>query len=382
MALAGYNYNRLLTITGTADGAKNPYQLKLHVYKTSGVDSGLTVYCDDYCNDDFSDIRFTQSDSDTEIDYWIESYTSGVDAYIWVEFPSIPANPDTINFYMYCGDADATTTSNGANTFSTFDDFERGNDGDAVGGSWTVGAGTCKISTTHAFSGTRSAKIFRIASGITYMSIPYAAGAGLVTYAFQIRVWKDDAAGNTFIALHGNGTKDISCYVNATEDIYASASGDTGTNTTAGAWHVYDFTDINFTTQRHDMWHDGVKIINDAVMAAPAWTNIFAVAQAANTGDSYIDNVIVRTWTTNEPTITTWGDWVNLGASAPTVTTQAADNITDTSATLHGNITATGGVNPTVRGFQYGKTSGALDHTVSETGDYGTGAYSLGVTDL
>jgi len=54
----------------------------------------------------------------------------------------------------------------------------------------------------------------------------------------------------------------------------------------------------------------------------------------------------------------------------PTVTTQAADNISYLSATLHGNVTATGGASPTIRGFKYGKTSGALDLDWHEHGTF------------
>lgn len=72
---------------------------------------------------------------------------------------------------------------------------------------------------------------------------------------------------------------------------------------------------------------------------------------------------------------------VNIVA-LPTVTTQAATGVSYTNATLHGNITATGNANPSVRGFQYGKVSGALNLDTHEDGDYGTGTFSLGVGSL
>lgn len=42
----------------------------------------------------------------------------------WIEFDSIPASPDSANFYIYYGKADASSGSNGAATFIKFDDFE------------------------------------------------------------------------------------------------------------------------------------------------------------------------------------------------------------------------------------------------------------------
>ena len=65
-------------------------------------------------------------------------------------------------------------------------------------------------------------------------------------------------------------------------------------------------------------------------------------------------------------------------ASAPTLTTSSPSPISDTSATLNGNITATGGVNPTVRGFAYGtdSTLTAVIATTTESGSFGTGAFT------
>jgi hypothetical protein len=87
------------------------------------VDSGEDVYVGTKCRADFGDIRFTKSDGATLLDYWLESYDGGV-ATFWVEVDSIPASPDTATIYVYYGKADATTTSNGDNTFLFFDDFE------------------------------------------------------------------------------------------------------------------------------------------------------------------------------------------------------------------------------------------------------------------
>ncbi len=62
-------------------------------------------------------------------------------------------------------------------------------------------------------------------------------------------------------------------------------------------------------------------------------------------------------------------------------TTQPASAVTKTTATLNGNITATGGVNPTIRGFQY-NTVEYPDKATIETGDFGTGAFTANITGL
>ncbi|MGE5343161.1 MAG: choice-of-anchor Q domain-containing protein [Candidatus Omnitrophota bacterium] len=74
---------------------------------------------------------------------------------------------------------------------------------------------------------------------------------------------------------------------------------------------------------------------------------------------------------------------------APTVTTQAAGDLTATSATGNGNITATNGANATTRGviyYAYTNTdkiigdAGVTD--ISENGNFGTGAFTASFTPL
>lgn len=73
-------------------------------------------------------------------------------------------------------------------------------------------------------------------------------------------------------------------------------------------------------------------------------------------------------------------------STAPTVTTQDCTDVTATSAIGNGNITATGGVAPTRRGFCYiAGTSGTptiSDSVVYDDGAYDTGAYTKGLSSL
>ncbi len=120
VALPGWDYRKNLTIIGTTAGAQTNYQMKLTVYKASGTDTPGVVYLGGNVKDDFSDLRFTRSDGVTLLDYWIESYTSGVSAVVWVEVDSIPASPGTADIYLYYGNPSATSVSNGKNTFLAY----------------------------------------------------------------------------------------------------------------------------------------------------------------------------------------------------------------------------------------------------------------------
>ncbi len=67
----------------------------------------------------------------------------------------------------------------------------------------------------------------------------------------------------------------------------------------------------------------------------------------------------------------------------PTVTTQAASSVEATTATCNGNITATGGENATARGCEWDLDSGApYANNASDTGSYGTGVFTKGLTGL
>ena len=68
-----------------------------------------------------SDIRFTHSDGTTELSYWIESWNASTQlARIWVKVPGLAGGETTI--YLYYDNPNATSTSNGPNTFDSFDD--------------------------------------------------------------------------------------------------------------------------------------------------------------------------------------------------------------------------------------------------------------------
>jgi hypothetical protein len=71
--------------------------------------------------------------------------------------------------------------------------------------------------------------------------------------------------------------------------------------------------------------------------------------------------------------------WPMVG---PTVSASAATNITPISGTLNGNIVKTGNNDPSVRGFEWGNSTGNYTSSWNETGSYGVGSFSYTVTNL
>jgi len=74
---------------------------------------------------DCGDIRFTDSDGTTLLNYWLEGGCNTTSTRIWVKVPSIPAS-STKTIYIYYGKPSASSASNGNATFEFFDDFEDG----------------------------------------------------------------------------------------------------------------------------------------------------------------------------------------------------------------------------------------------------------------
>jgi len=118
--LTGWSYRKSHDITGSSGAGAN-YQIKILVHYGSGSDSGEDVYLNDKCETDFGDVRFTDNDGNTELDYWIETKVDSDVATIWVEVTDDLDDNQTI--YIYYGKSAETTTSDGDNTFLFFDHF-------------------------------------------------------------------------------------------------------------------------------------------------------------------------------------------------------------------------------------------------------------------
>ncbi len=116
-----FRKSHLITPSTGSISAGTNYQVKVVVHKGAGSDSGVDVYCGSNCQDDFDDIRFTGNNNKTTLDYWMEEYTSGTSATFWVEVADDLGSNATI--YVYYGNPNASTASNGSNTFLFFDDF-------------------------------------------------------------------------------------------------------------------------------------------------------------------------------------------------------------------------------------------------------------------
>ena len=119
--LSGWQYRKSHVINKATDAGTN-YQVKIVAHYNTGTDNDSDVYLNTHARNDFGDVRFTGSDGSTLLDYWMESKVDSDNAVFWVEVAD-DLSTNAVTIYVYYGNANATTTSNGANTFLFFDDF-------------------------------------------------------------------------------------------------------------------------------------------------------------------------------------------------------------------------------------------------------------------
>jgi hypothetical protein len=101
--LFNWNYRKPIKISNTGSSALTNYQILVNTDTAILISAGkMKSYGED--------IRFTDSDGFTLLNYWIESGINTASTKIWIKVPSIPAS-STKTIYMYYGNPDATSVS-------------------------------------------------------------------------------------------------------------------------------------------------------------------------------------------------------------------------------------------------------------------------------
>ncbi|MBE0526760.1 MAG: DUF2341 domain-containing protein, partial [Candidatus Thorarchaeota archaeon] len=119
-----WNYRTSHEIIGSLGAGEN-YQIEIVVHYGYGTHLGKDVYCKQQCQPDFDDIRFTDDDGHTLLDYWTESVYESDNATFWIEVKDDLDFDTTI--HMYYGNTTVSSLSNGTATFIFFDDYENNN---------------------------------------------------------------------------------------------------------------------------------------------------------------------------------------------------------------------------------------------------------------
>ena len=350
--LPGWDYRKKHTITGSSAGAQSNYQVGIKVYYGSGTDGTETVtgvvfgkvYCNSKCKTDFGDIRFTKSDETSLLDYWIERKTDSDHAIIWVEVESIPESPSTVDIYMYYGNAGASTTSNGPNTFPIFED----NEGSGRY-AWTAGYGNTTQSSSYIPPGGGSyARRLYYSSANYYASYAYADPASS-TPPIRIRYWfRKEYSSSRSETLVYFGEPNVN-YANlntlppemcdgagagsSRNDKFAYMDGgftDTATDMSASTWYFVNIHVSSITSASYYFYSSSWGLLSSATDRTldgfdTSTTKAYIYAGTGYDGtyytDAYFDNIYVTNYSSPEPTHTSWGSEDGGALSIITATT-------------------------------------------------------------
>jgi hypothetical protein len=202
--LTGWTYRREVNITENSGSDLTDYQVLVEL-TPSNFDFSKA-------KSDGSDIRFTDSDGVTKLNYWIEEWSSNR-ALIWVKVPSIAAN-SVKTIYLYYGNQAAESESSGVSTFDFFDDFEDGDISDWTGVDATIQATT--------FNGKNVLKLTPgTATYYKHLAIPANCNLNLDSYVLESYIYDENSAGSVVFHYKDDGNWwSLELYVGGNRDIF------------------------------------------------------------------------------------------------------------------------------------------------------------------
>ncbi len=309
--LSGWDYRKSHDING-ASGAGENYQVEITVHYGYGTDSGTDVFCKQQCQSDFDDIRFTDNNGFTLLDYWTESIIDSDNATFWVEVKDDLSDNTTI--HMYYGNSTVSTLSNGTATFIFFDDYENNNldrwDG-------TTGAGY-SCATDQVVHGTYALKFQNTPGADIIKNLTESGDA--ITHDFMVHTWvRDD---NQLRGGHAPLVRSLS-----QNWVYACRGYNTQFSYFQGGSDYVHWP--NNYTGASDTWFEmevGLSMSTDAIHAWKSGSYMGSIGLVASNGVSvpddlyqlgfgqqsaYVtwwDDTYVRKWVENEPTHGAWGE--------------------------------------------------------------------------
>ncbi len=335
--LSGWGRRKSKVVSGSTAGAQTNFQMQLTVYKSAGVDTNTEVYLGTNVRDDFGDVRFTDTDGTSLLDYWIESYTSGVSAVIWIEIDSIPASPSSTTIYIYYDNASVTTTSNGANTFGFFDHFE--------GTTYDTSKWTTEVVGPNGGYITVSGSVIQITAGYGTWRLFKASNAPTSSLPFTIEyLAKVAVESGTNLSI---GTNNFGSTWGTTSEIFGYRAGPLGNE--PKEWRVrnnvgqvgYERTTslLNWKKLRIDAKTDSIDFYEAGELVKHATDYLPNVAMgaflgAANSEIVYVDYVFIRKYASPEPTFGATGT-----ASVVNVSSTTADGTYTTGQTIAVTVT-------------------------------------------
>jgi len=230
-----YKYRRTITIKERSGKDLTDYQVKIEIIGDDPIFA--------HARSAGEDIRFCYHLEEDMIPHWIEKFDpTNKEAIIWVKVPKIPANSE-IKIYMYYGNLEVASASDGEATFVFFDDFE----GKTRTTWYTTGSHNVFVASDYYYHGSYSLKKPSYSgweAQYTYISIPnefvmrFAFRTSNHDYENRIYLWNSDRSEYYFMlapANYNRNDQSITYYSGGTE-VTTGFGGEIPNN----YWRVYE----------------------------------------------------------------------------------------------------------------------------------------------
>ncbi|TFF97114.1 MAG: DUF2341 domain-containing protein [Promethearchaeota archaeon] len=309
-----WNYSwqyRVPIDVASTNGDLTDYQVCIDIELTEWYENG-------YLNETGKDIRFTNS-SGQELGFWIKNMNvTGGNSTIWVKIPDLKTTGTRI--YMYMGNPDAISGSNGEDAFDFFDDFEgtsldsKWYDSDISSGSHTVSNGLLTVDSGGI--GLQDPLDFSVQDG--YMvetkclfNVTSSGYSGTIpeTSSSRFTTGSNGAGDATILYMRQNGQETIYYWVgDGSTSSYNLGSGTTGWLSTNDEWYLTGVSVIGGDSNSiARLWRDGVNITSFTGVTWYKDMNYISLGYfnggTSNGQDTSYDWIRIRKYTPYEPTI-------------------------------------------------------------------------------
>jgi len=299
------------------DNSSNPSDLTLYATKLSITSANTDFYSG--VEADARSVRFTDSDKDTLLEFWIERFDySGQVACFWIRVPFIPASSQK-TVYIYYGNASSSAAGNGNSTFIFFDDCE---DNDVSDWSALDSGGVSSEPDPGPPAGSTSSysikKISNSDPNGGYRPIGQTIDTGSAGYIFEGRIHRPDPYGggaSDRLAIENSSYNGYGFNINHTggSNYIAIEERSGGSGSTLGSSVTFDpaendWYDFRFVLKPSGLFdffysdQGGSESVTDRSDTSVSAFDIVAIRGGY---EYFVDDLRIRSYTDPEPSVTT-----------------------------------------------------------------------------
>jgi hypothetical protein len=326
-----WNYRKshvILASAGTATG----YQIKITCKYGSGTDSIGIVYLNSHSQTDFDDIRFTDDDKTTLLDYWLESKIDSTTALFWVEVKDTLIS-DTI-IYIYYGNSAVSSISNGNDTFIFFEHFTSASETLSISGAgtfvrdtansqmqWQSASGNAHATFNSNLTNVATRSRMKFTNNLVFTGLTSRFGDENNWYHSLIKSYYSKFALEKYVASS-----------------YASI-GEVAFSSTINTWYIMDFGLFGSGTGNLNGWADSTNNIQSNNQLTTQTKQGLAVYYTTTGQSAYWDWLLLRQYVNPEPIHSIWGNEIFHSSTTLYYTSNGVAYLSGTDGTTFSAIT-------------------------------------------